>query len=86
MSFSLAGVVCLAYVTLVQFKIPERIIFTTAIPKYVDVARGIHLPTLTPRHPFPCRTATGKIQRRHVRDKFVQDEAQKAKDKRQAKL
>ncbi|KAJ9116132.1 hypothetical protein QFC20_000810 [Naganishia adeliensis] len=47
-----------------KFKIPERIIFTSAIPK----------------------TATGKIQRRHVRDKFVQDEAQKAKDKRQAKL
>ncbi|GHJ89791.1 hypothetical protein NliqN6_6193 [Naganishia liquefaciens] len=47
-----------------KFKIPERIIFTPAIPK----------------------TATGKIQRRHVRDKFVKDEADKAKKARQAKL
>lgn len=50
--------------------------------------RGMHIPPgLTARHLLPPRrTATGKIQRRHVRDKFVQDEAQKAKDKRQAKL
>lgn len=32
----------LAYVTSVQFKIPERIIFTSAIPKYVDVAFAVY--------------------------------------------
>lgn len=32
------------------------------------------------------KTATGKIQRRHVRDKFVQLEADKAKKQRQSKL
>lgn len=32
------------------------------------------------------KTATGKIQRRHVRDKFVKEEAEKTKGKRQAKL
>lgn len=37
--------------------------------------------------PRSTRTATGKIQRRHVRDKFVQEEAKKSKGKqRQAKL
>jgi hypothetical protein len=36
-----------------------------------------------PRH---HRTATGKIQRRNVRDKLLAKEADEAKGKRQAKL
>jgi hypothetical protein len=41
---------------------------------------------LTERALDIARTATGKIQRRNVRDKLLAKEAEEAKGKRQAKL